>query len=89
MSRGLKLRGVHVFQKVPNTNQFRLKEVHPYVRLAQDGEEVYIQDGSTYSAGGDPLAKKDLPTWFAEAVARLNPAVLRECGYTVEPAKKL
>lgn len=88
MARQLALRGVHVFQKIPHTNQFRLKEVHPYVRISKDGTEVYIQDGSTYAPGGSPLAKKDLPDWFDAEIAKLNPAVLRECGYAPEAAKK-
>lgn len=88
MARQLALRGVHVFQKIPHTNQFRLKEVHPYVRLSKDGIEVYIQDGSTYAAGGVPIAAKDLPDWFNAEVGKLNPAVLRECGYTRPEAPK-
>lgn len=88
MGRNLQLRGVHVYQKIPNTNQFRLKEVHPYVRLSKDGTEVYIQDGSTYTAGGEVLPKDKLPDWFNEEIAKVNPAVLRECGYAKEPAKK-
>jgi hypothetical protein len=88
MGRTLALRGVHVFQKVPNTNQFRLKEVHPYVRLTDGEEVVYIQDGSVYSGGGEPFAAAAVPAWFHEKVKTLNPAILRECGYTPREAPK-
>lgn len=81
MARRLNLRGVHVFAKVPGQNRFVLKETNPIIKLSQDGQDVYIQGGSVYSGGGDPIAKADLPAWFDEAVAKLNPVALAEAGW--------
>lgn len=63
-----------------------LARITPYCRLAkrvEQGvvEEVFIQGGKFFSGENSPEIKKaDLPDWFAEEVAKLNPEVRREVG---------
>lgn len=77
---GLDLRKVHVFKKVPNApGQFRLAETHPAMGFRNGEEQVWLQDGSFYSSGGIPL--KETPAWLVEAIKRVTPEALAECGY--------
>jgi hypothetical protein len=60
--------------------QSRLVRVAPYVRLFAEGQEIYIQNGQFYSAGGPSIPKNKLPKWVDAAVAELNPEVKAEVG---------
>lgn len=86
MSKQLNLRGVHVFKKLPGQNRWVLDSIHPALRLAQDGETVYIQDGSLFDGGGNKLLGKP-PGWFSEAVSKLSPDTLASVKYKPAAAK--
>lgn len=72
---------VHVFRKPPGHPSWVLSEVHPVMWFTNQDERLAIQHGKVWTAGGVLVPKKDLPAWFAEAVAKANPAALAECGY--------
>lgn len=79
----LNLRGVHVVEKVPNKNEYRLKEIHPVVRLSSGEEVVFIQDGTVYDAGGNVLEEDTRPGWFISEVGKMTPTALREVGFRI------
>lgn len=77
----LDLRGVHVVKKIPGTQNYRLAEVHPALRFANEESNLYIQDGRVFDAGGNIVGAKDIPDWFKDAVSKANPVALREAGW--------
>jgi hypothetical protein len=82
----LNLRGVHVYEKIPNRPDFRLKETHTAIRLGHEEEHLYLQDGQVFDASGKWVETR--PAWFNEEIARISPAVLREAGFRVEVKEK-
>lgn len=81
----LNLRGVHVFQKIPGQSEYRLKETHPAMRIAQGMDVLYIQDGQVYDAGGGLVEK--YPEWFLSEIQKTNPVALREVGFKLNLPK--
>lgn len=77
----LDLGQVHVFDKIPGTHQFAIKKAQPAIRLSNNGDVVYIQHGKFWTAGGIPLAEKDLPGWAKDELGKCNPKTLAEAGY--------
>lgn len=75
---------VHHFEKIPGSQNSRLTQVTPYLRLSRGQEPpVYVQGGQVWSEGGaDPL--EQLPDWFGEEVAKASPAALKEVGWGVK-----
>lgn len=86
----LNLRGVHVFEKIPGKGEFRLKEIHPAIRIAREEQVLFLQDGTVYDASGRVMDLKDLPGWFKEELHKMTPAALREVGFKLaeKPAEK-
>lgn len=85
----LDLRGVHVFRKERGTSQFRLAEVHPLMRIAQKNaaglsEEIFIQNGRYWTAGGEQIRSRDLPEWAREQLSKASKTALAECGIHVD-----
>ncbi len=80
----LELTRVHVYEKLPGRQAFRLAKTQPAMRLASGADIVWIQGGKLFDDGGEPLAK--VPGWFAEEVKKINPQALAETGYKA-PAK--
>lgn len=92
MAQGLDLTGIHVLRKVPGSQQWALAKTQPALRLCSQDEVIYIQHGKTFSAGGNLIADRDLPGWFATELGKCNPTVLKECGWekpvvAVKPTK--
>jgi len=90
VSRRLELNGVHVFEKI-GPSQHAVTKIRPAMRLCQGEASLYIQAGTVFTPGGDPVASKDVPTWFLEELKKCSPAALDECGYKlpeVKPARK-
>ena len=81
MAQGLDLTGIHVLRKVPGSQQWALAKTQPALRLCSQDEVVYIQHGKVFSAGGLPIADKDLPGLFSVELGKCNPVVLKECGW--------
>lgn len=75
----LELNRIHVIEKIPGTQQFRLTGLQPAMQLRQEDEVVWIQRGMLFDNGGKLL--KQPPAWFKSAVAAANPRALAECGY--------
>jgi len=81
----LDLKAVHLYEKVPGTDQTRLVKTNPYVRLGRkDHPPIFVQGGQVYGEGGGPI--EPIPDWFAGEMARLSPKVRDEIGWrTVSP----
>ena len=76
----LDLKAVHLYEKVPGTDQTRLVKTNPYVRLGRkDHPPIYVQGGQVYGEGGGPI--EPIPDWFAGEMARLSPKVRDEIGW--------
>lgn len=82
----LELNKVHVLEKIPGTAMFRLGRTQPALRLCRKDEVVYIQKGMLFDQGGNPLSKDQTPGWLADELKSVNPAVLKECGYSPKGA---
>lgn len=83
MALKLNLQGVHVFEREQGSLNYKLSKIFPAMRLATEGQEVYIQHGRYWTAGGDPIKSKDLPVWVADELAKCSPAALAEAGIHV------
>lgn len=80
----LELKGVHQYEKVPNSQEARLVKVNPYLRLTHQGHPpVYVQGGAIYAEGGGPVSP--VPDWFDEEMRRVNPKVRDEVGWKPLP----
>ena len=76
----LDLKAVHLYEKVPGTDQTRLVKTNPYVRLGRkDHPPIYVQGGQVYGEGGGPI--EPIPDWFDAEMARLSPKVRDEIGW--------
>ena len=76
----LDLKAVHLYEKVPGTDQTRLVKTNPYVRLGRkDHPPIYVQGGRVYGEGGGAI--EPLPDWFDGEMARLSPKVRDEIGW--------
>lgn len=75
----LELDRVHVIDKVPGTNNFRLTKVQPAMRLCENGEIVWIQRGKLFDDGGQQM--DEAPEWFAKVVQKCSVSALAEVGY--------
>lgn len=85
MSRKLNLRGVHVYEKTPGTQSFRMTSVHPAIRFAKEGAGViWLQDGMFFDDGGQPV--KTNPEWLTEEISKANPVALAEAGWKSQRA---
>jgi hypothetical protein len=80
VSRKLELNQVHVMEKV-GTAQWAVTKTRPALRLCKGENTLFIQQGTVFTPGGDPLPAKDVPAWFLEEVQKASPAALLECGY--------
>jgi len=80
---GFNLQGIHVYEREPGTQVHRLVKTYPAMRLSANGQEVYIQHGRYWTAGGQPIKSKDLPDWVASEVIKCSPQALAECGIHV------
>lgn len=78
------LHKVHQFQRVPGTQSEKLVKTSPAMRLSAGGQEVYVQEGRYWTAGGDPVKAKDLPEWVAGELKKASPAALSECGINIK-----
>jgi hypothetical protein len=77
---GLDLNAVHLYEKIPGTDQTRLVRMNPYVRIGRkDHPPIYVQAGQVYGEGGQPV--DPLPDWFGEEMSRLSPKVRNEIGW--------
>lgn len=56
---------------------------NPYIRLCKGDEIIFMQSGAFWYEDGSEV--KDVPAWVAEEVAKCNPAVLAESGFTSVP----
>jgi hypothetical protein len=85
MASKLELKGVHVYEKVPGTaGHFRLTRINPALRLGCEAGHLYLQAGRVFEESGAEV--KNPPSWFAEELAKCDPAALREVGYQPKPA---
>lgn len=74
------------FQK--REGMYVLTRVDNYLRLANNSaQEVYLQGGKFFAAGGPEIQHKDVPQWVFEAMKDCSDAALTEVGFT-KPASK-
>jgi len=84
----LDLKAVHLYEKVPGTDQTRLVKTNPYVRLGRkDHPPIYVQGGQVYGEGGGPI--EPIPDWFGPEMERLSPKVRDEIGWRGQLAPDL
>lgn len=77
----LELNRVHVIEKIPGTQMFRLSGIQPAMQLRQDNDVVWIQRGQLFDGGGEPISADRIPAWFEDQVKRCSPQALAEVGY--------
>ena len=81
MGKQLETRGVHVFKKDKRTNRWALSEIHPIQWLAREGMGRFaIQDGTIFTAGGEPVGAKAVPQWLKDDIAALDHNVRASVG---------
>jgi hypothetical protein len=79
---------VHEYAINQQTAERELVSYRPLLRLGcssadgYSGEIVYLQGGCVYGEGGAAYAPKDLPAWFAGAIAAVHPQALADVGFT-------
>lgn len=69
----------HHFEKIPNTSQYKIARITPYVRLGSRDACFYIQGGKVYTENGPEVV--DPPAWVFEQAARLTPETKAEIGW--------
>lgn len=84
MAATFNLQGVHVFERDPGSQNYRLSKIYPAMRLSQSGQSIYIQHGRYWSPGGDPIRSKDLPDWVAAELKKCSPAALADVGIHIK-----
>lgn len=76
----LKLDKVHHYVRQPGTQDVRLVQTNPYVRLSVEGRPVvFLQNGRFWYENG--VEVPEIEPWLARAIEQVNPKVLKECGY--------
>ena len=81
---------VHEYEENRQDGTRTLVSYTPFLRLGapgvsgHSGEVVYLQHGYVYGEGGDPYDARDLPTWFADALAALTPQARHDVGFTAD-----
>jgi hypothetical protein len=81
---GFNLSQIHVSEREPGTQNYRVTKVYPAMRLSSAGQVVYLQHGRYWTPGGDPIRSKDLPDWVTSELKKCSPAALAEVGIHIK-----
>lgn len=81
---------VHEYEENRQDGTRTLVSYTPFLRMGAPstsghaGEVCYLQHGYVYGEGGDPYDARDLPAWFADALAALTPQARHDVGFTAD-----
>lgn len=79
----------HKREKNPKYGFEESVPVAPYVRFSySDSPPIYLQNGTFFSEESGSIEEEDVPGWVWDQLAKTNPEVLKECGYTPPVQKK-
>lgn len=78
--RGLDLK-VHHITRHPEKGDI-LERVTPYVRLSEGDEKIFLQNGQVYWEMGDPVPRKEWPSWLPQRILLLSPEVIEEVKFS-------